>query len=183
MREPYRWMALSLVALWMLLLIFLAKTQENPRHHNRRTVFLLLVLSIANLPHVRSIWPAYLHYRHNFYRINQMLLPLSSDLAKGNRVAFLPYRNDFLMNYLSASLQIHAYNIGGDKNLAEAYRYWPSIMQRFSPNYVDPFFAYRVLLLLATKQADAVVLLPYTAMLWARRTGGPLLLSEALLSL
>ncbi|WP_171910026.1 hypothetical protein, partial [Rickettsiella grylli] len=99
------------------------------------------MLILANLPHLRPIWHNYLQYWKNFYQLDHVLLPLmSSDLSKGTKVAFLPYRNDFLINYLAAKLQIYAYNISGDKNLAEARQYWPSIMQRFKPESVDPFF-------------------------------------------
>ncbi|MFZ0219279.1 MAG: hypothetical protein WAL30_03635 [Candidatus Aquirickettsiella sp.] len=166
MRETYRWMGLSLLGLWILQLIFLAQIQKTPHYRCSRTVILLLAMILVNLPHLGATWHRYLQYRKSFYHIDQALIPLlSSDLVKGNRVAFLPYRNDFLINYLSARLQIHAYNMGGDKNLAEARRYWPSVLQRFSPNYVDPFFAYRILLLLAKGQAN-VVILPYISMFW-----------------
>ena len=167
MRESYRWMALSLVGLWILQVIFFAQIQKNPCYrNNRKVIILLFMLILANLPHLRPIWHNYLQYWKNFYRLDHVLLPLmSSDLSKGTKVAFLPYRNDFLINYLAAKLQIYAYNISGDKNLAEARQYWPSIMQRFKPESVDPFFVNNVLLLLATGQVDVVVL-PYISSVW-----------------
>lgn len=166
MREAYRWMALCLLGLWILQLIFLAQMQKNSRYRSSRIVILLLILIIANLPHLHTTWRHYLQYRKSFHQIDQELVaPLSSDLFKGNKVAFLPYRNDYLLNYVSAATQIRAYNIGGDKNLNEAHHYWPNLMQRFSSNYIDPFATYRILLLLATGQADAIIL-PYVIVLW-----------------
>lgn len=167
MRETYRWMALSLLGLWILQLIFFAQIQKSSRYRSNKAVIIsLIVLILATLPHIHATWYHYLLCRKNFYRIDQALIsPLSSDLTKGNKVAFLPYCNDYLINYLAARLQIRTYNIGGDKNLDETRHYWPSIMRQFIPYYVGPLFAHRVLLLLATGQADAIVL-PYTSMFW-----------------
>ena len=166
MREPYRWMALSLLGLWILQLIFLAQTQKSLRYRSSWIVIILVALILTNLPHLRTTWHHYLQYQKSFYQINQELIrPLSFDLTKGDRVAFVPYRNDYILKSLSAAIKKRGYNIGGDKNLAEARQYWPSLMQHFSSNYVDPFATYRILLLLATGQADAIVL-PYTSMFW-----------------
>ena len=85
----------------------------------------------------------------------------------------MPYRNDFMVNYVAPRLGIRTYNIGQDKQLVAAREHWPETMRQFREGEIDSGFADRVLLLLAGRDADAVVL-PYIDMLWQRthRTSG-----------
>lgn len=124
-------------------------------------------LILNNLPNLSRQWQAAEHNRSMFLAIDQDLVkPLSQDLKPGETVAFLPYRNDFLVNYLAPKLGIRSYNVGGDKNVEEAHKHWPQIMQQFQMGQIDPGFYGRVARLIASGEANAVVL-PYIDMLWA----------------
>jgi len=130
-------------------------------------VLTLGVMIVSNLPHLQIKWIGDKANRNMFFQIDADLVSdMVGVLQKGELVAFLPYGNDFLVNYLAPRLDIHTYNIGGDKNLVEARKHWPRTMQLFQMNQIDAGFTERVLLLLARHEADAVVL-PYIDMLWA----------------
>lgn len=165
MRASYRWAALGFFGLWALLLLFFA--QSKSRRLQMLSAAFLFALIMSNIPNLDQKWNEYVNNRDSFYQIDKDLVsPLSQDLYKNELVAFLPYRNDFLVNYLASKLNIRSYNIGGDKNLTEARKHWPKIMQRFRMGGIDPDFADQVLLILAKAEAD-VVILPYIDLLWA----------------
>jgi hypothetical protein len=163
MRAAYRWLALTVFSGWLLLILLLS---ARKRADALLAAALASGVAIINLPHMAWKWNQDAHNR-------EMLLRIDSDLARDmrevlephERVAFLPYRNDFLVNYLAARLDIVSYNIGGDKNLHEARRHWPKTMREFREASVDEAFPGHVILLLARKEADCVVL-PYVDMLW-----------------
>lgn len=164
MRAAYRWLALSVFSGWLLLMLWLAATR-------RREALLAAAVAggvaILNLPHVPQKWREHMNNRDMFMRMEAELLPeLREELAPGERVAFLPYRNDFLVNYLAARLRIVSYNIGGDKNLDAARRHWPATMREFRLGAMDAAFPGHVVVLLARSEADSVVL-PYVDLLWA----------------
>jgi hypothetical protein len=162
MRAAYRWLGLSLLGCW-LLWVGLASEVEP-------TWWVWLVtfgLIISGLPHVREVLRDSVAYRRNFLDMDhQLLTDLRGTLKRGERVAFLPYRNDFLINYAASRLGIRAYNIGGDKNLAMAILSWPPAMQSSVMGTIDAAFTQRVARLLARGDADAIVL-PYFDGLWA----------------
>jgi hypothetical protein len=166
MRAAYRWLALGFLGFWLLIVLGIGRL-EFFQAHRSRAVILLFALTLSNLPHPVERWRSYAANRAGLEKIDSELV---SDFGKvlrpGEKVAFLPFRNDFLVNYIAARLEIHTYNIGGDKNLQEARRRWPAVMRQFQMGQVDGEFADRVLLLLSRREADAVVL-PYIDMLWA----------------
>jgi hypothetical protein len=164
MRAAYRWLALSVLSAWLLLMILLS----SPK---RADVVMAAALAggvaIVNLPDVERKWVEDRHNREMFLRLDAELLDdMRQTLERRERVAFLPYGNDFLVNYLAARLGIVAYNIGGDKNLEQARRHWPELMRQFREGSVDEAFASKVMLLLARREADSVVL-PFVDMLSA----------------
>ena len=111
-------------------------------------------------------WRAALDYRADLRLLDTELLDdLRGTLKPQERVAFLPFGNDFIINYLASQLDLRAYNIGGDKNLAQARLAWPPTLLEFPMLQVDSGFVPRVHALLQ-RDADAVVL-PYFDMLWA----------------
>jgi len=184
MRAAYRWLALGMMGFWSLIVLGLADLKTA-----KRQVYglgLVAVLIVFNLPHFNGQWQrapslwqlgdkwqeqlsntSYTGNRSAFLRMEQELVSeMRAVLREGELVAFLPYRNDFLVNYLAARLRIRTFNIGGDKNLSDAREHWPLAMRGFLMGQVDSVFADRVLFLLARREADVVVL-PYIDMLVA----------------
>jgi hypothetical protein len=165
MRAAYRWLALSLCGFWLLLVALLGRTRQRTTRAWGATVVMLLMVS--NLPHVVEKWQRDVSNREAFLNIDaDLVADMSNTLQQGELVAFLPYGNDFLANYLAARLKIKTYNIGGDKNLVMASQHWPQTMRRFQMGQANANFTDKVLLLLAGGGADAVVL-PYIDMLGA----------------
>ena len=164
MRAAYRWSALGVFGSWVLFMVLLGRTD---RHGRIWIAVALGAMIISNLPHLQAKWMSDKANRNMFFHIDADLVSdMAGVLQKGELVAFLPYRNDFLVNYLAPRLDICTYNIGGDKNLDEARKHWPKTMQLFQMRQIDAGFTERVLLLLARHEADAVVL-PYIGMLMA----------------
>mgnify|MGYP006167832319 FL=1 len=171
MRASYRWTALGVFGAWGLLL--LALSTHNSRGTKVLAASFMGVVILLNLPDLSKKWPAYTSYRSMFYQIEADLVDdMRTVLHKGERVAFLPWRNDFLVNYLAARLNIVSFNIGGDKNLESAREHWPRWMSGFSMGQIDPKFANRAALLLVEREADAVVF-PYFDMLLAAHKWPP----------
>ena len=165
MRASYRWGALGVFGAWIL--IVLAMSGGGRKSILYGAAAAMAAIAMLNLPNLNNHLQTCIHNR-------EMFLDLDSNLAEEmkevvfpqEKVAFLPWRNDFLVNYLASRLNVVAYNIGGDKNLAEARSHWPKTMSQFPMGKVNSRFANRTLLLLARNEAD-VVILPYIDMLWA----------------
>jgi hypothetical protein len=159
MRAAYRWSALMVFSLWALLVFQMSVLRS--RRNELIMAAIVLFLVVSNLPHLQDTWETAVHNRNSFFDIDKDLVaPLDHDLKKGEIVAFLPYRNDFLINYIAPKLGIRTYNVGGDKNQSAAHRNWPETMRQSRMGKVDRGFAEIVLTLLAQREADAVVL-PY----------------------
>jgi hypothetical protein len=167
MRASYRWIALGLFGCWAILAMVLA---GRPWSAKRKAVVLLAVAAF-NIPAL-SIVRSYYDTRFVIYDREAEVQKLAPLVNKGETIAFLPYRNDFLVNYLASRLDIRTYNIGGDKNLASAWEHWPDTMKRFTQDELDPEFTSNVRAVLENEDADAVIL-PYIDLLWAAH-GGPL---------
>jgi len=165
MRASYRWAALGVFFTWLIIVIALSKSQT------RRTVttagLVLAAITLLNLPSPLRKWTEYRGYHSMFFEIDRDILePLSKDVAPNEKVAFLPWRNDFLVNYLASKLNIISFNIGGDKNYQMARENWPETLRGFPMGKVDSQFANRVLTSLASGHVDVIVF-PYIDMLWA----------------
>ena len=158
MRAAYRWLGLASLGAWLLLLLWLADARGKEAAAAAALAGAVLVL---NMPHAVQKWRGDAAKREMFLRIDaELLRDLAQTLKPRERVAFLPYRNDLLANYLAARLELVAYNIGGDKNLEAARRHWPETLRQLRRGVLEEGFAEQVLLLLARREADAVVL-PY----------------------
>ncbi|OGB19837.1 MAG: hypothetical protein A2W72_09060 [Burkholderiales bacterium RIFCSPLOWO2_12_67_14] len=165
MRASYRWTALGVFGAWGVLL--LALSTRNQPGSRRFAIALMIGVILLNLPDIPKKWTRDVHNRSMFLQIERELVDdMRQVLHAKERVAFLPYRNDFLANYLAARLDIVSFNIGGDKNLEKAREHWPYWMGEFRHGQIDPRFTSRVAMLLASGQADSVVF-PYSDMLWA----------------
>lgn len=92
----------------------------------------VVVLVIRNLPHLGTQRHEYVFLRREFL---ELVASLADDLGgfvgKGDVVAFLPYRNHFLANYAAWILGFATYNIGEDKNLVMAKKYWLATLKIF----------------------------------------------------
>ncbi len=172
MRAAYRWIALSLLGFWWLIL--LAGSLQKSRVGSFGMGLILLALIIINIPHLGGQWQRTALTRKSFLDIEHDLISdLGMALNPGERVAFLPYRNDFLVNYIAPRLDIRTYNVGGDKNLMAARRHWPMTLSHFPMGKIDDGFTDRVIRVLTQdKVADAVVL-PYIDMFWAAQVWPP----------
>ena len=165
MRASYRWTALGVFGAWGLLLLTVAARADQ-----RTRVIggsLMAVVVLFNLPNLPIKLSEYHKNRNMFFQIEADLVnDMREVLNEGERVAFLPWGNDFLVNYLAARLKVVSYNVGGDKNLESARSHWPYWMGQFPKGVVDAHFADRIQMLLASREADVVVL-PYIDMLGA----------------
>jgi hypothetical protein len=157
MRASYRWLALGAAGCW-LALVFL-HGQAWPR----RNVIWLTAATIAALllclppphEHLRNAFS----YREMFLRMDREVVGEYSQYVKtGDLVAFLPYRNDFLMGYLAARTGTRTYNVGGDKNLVMAMDGWPSAMTSINPTSTTKDIVDRSTELLIEGNADAIVI-------------------------
>ena len=156
MRATYRWSALGVFGFWALLIMLPKKAKGFGKIVVLTTMGLLL---LSNLPHMESKWVEYKENREKFKRIDTDLVKnMKETLRKGELVAFLPYGNDFLVNYVASRVNIRTYNIGGDKNLAIASQNWPQAMRNYGMNRIDSDLAKTVLNMLSRGKADAVVL-------------------------
>ena len=157
MRASYRWAAMGFLGLWLLVVLLLSQVKTT--WSKCLVIPTIIFLIISNLPNIGTKLYNNMCFRNNFFDIeNSLVNDMKKFLHEGEMVAFLPYRNDFFANYLASRLKIQTYNIGGDKNLIEAERHWPLTMKQFTMGKIDERFVERVLLLLAGREADSVVL-------------------------
>lgn len=159
MRSSYRWIALGIFGAWALLI--LAMSNDNKRTIVAATALIISVITLFNLPNLPQKLKSDIKNREMFLNLESELVEdIRKVVSPHEKVVFLPWRNDFLVNYIASRLNIIALNIGGDKNLTEAKLHWPETMREFPMATVDNNFADRVLLLLAQNEVD-VVILPY----------------------
>ena len=164
MRASYRWAALGFLGAWAL--VVLAAARPRSRRAYRIAVALLWLVLVFNLPAPRLVSVKADHYTA-YQDMGETLLPgLQASLDPRDRVIFLPWRNDFLVNRLATEAGIRAYNIGGDKNVEMARAHWPDLIRGIRGESVDADLALRILRILAEGEADAVVLM-YLDTRWA----------------
>ncbi|MBB6340552.1 hypothetical protein HNP49_000702 [Pseudomonas fluvialis] len=163
MRASYRWTALSLFCLWLIMLT----ANKQPSKHSQLIVGLALLACTAfNIPDLAKKSNETRSYKTMLERIDtQLLEPLRQDTAPGETLVFLPWTNDFMANYISARLKTRTFNIGGDKNLDIAKTHWPEILLQFPPRTIDPNFHIRSQLFLANNLAE-VIIIPKFDPLW-----------------
>lgn len=161
MRASYRWVALGMFGAWALLALHVA----SHRVQSGITIAIISVGIAFNIP-TRAIMVANAHSRQEIADIDDYVEGLKPSFRPAEKVAFLPFRNDFFANYMASKIGIKAYNIGGDKNLTAAIGSWPDTMRAFEIGKTGPDFGKKVLSLLTQKDAD-VVAIPYMDLLWA----------------
>ena len=161
MRAAYRWSAVGIFALWLLIMIQVPRT-------DRKGPWLLGLLAVVlfNLPNPLDTWREGVDRRDMFRQIDHDLVAdLRQRIQPAETVAFIPARNDFFANYLAPSAGFRTFNIGGDKNWFAARSMWPPEMATLSGE-VDPGKVPAAVGMLIDGAADVLVL-PYFNMLWS----------------
>jgi len=163
MRASYRWSALGIFASWLLVMIWLSAKEKDDR---KLAAGILLVLIGFNLPNINKRIEGYIGDRENLFQIDKDLVKdFHRSIVRGETVAFIPWGNDFMANYLAPRFGFRTYNIGGDKNLVEAQKRWPSEMFTLG-GALEPGKAPYVIKMLVEGTVDAVIA-PYFHMLWS----------------
>lgn len=102
-----------------------------------------------------------------FHQIDdEIAFPLRQKINGAKKVAFIPWGNDFLVNYLASIGDFRTFNIGGDKNLAEAQRFWPTGIQSFNDGVLNADKIPALTKMLLDNSVDVVVI-PYVHLLWS----------------
>lgn len=153
MRFTFRWVALCIFSAWLLFIIFLG---EKRARMTLVQVAVLVGLIAFNLPDIRGKFESARENRAMFFEVEKDLIaPLAALLSPDERVAFLPYRNDWMINYVAAKSQIRSFNIGGDKNLYLAKLAWPDPLKKLEYGKLS---APAVIEVLSDEGVDAVVI-------------------------
>ncbi|PBI79466.1 hypothetical protein A9993_06830 [Rahnella victoriana] len=161
MRATYRWSTLAIFFCWLLFVLYIGKQQNSKIN---RLYFLTIVLIGINIPTLDAQWNNHKKNYKMFTQIeHQLILPLSKILSPGEKVAFLPYSNDFIINYVASQLNIKSYNIGGDKNVTDAQKHWPAGLYEFNIQTQD-VQTDEIKLFLSNGSTDSIVI-PYFNML------------------
>jgi len=126
MRLPFRWLALSIFCVWLLSVMYLGLVAKRKK---LLVIVVFLFLFLLNLPNIVDRNNNRISNREMFLAIDKDLVGKITQIAESNStVLFLPYRNDWMINYVAARSKIQTYNIGGDKNLRLARQKWPESM-------------------------------------------------------
>ncbi|NTJ61623.1 hypothetical protein G6M50_01415 [Agrobacterium rhizogenes] len=162
MRASYRWSALGIFALWMVIVICSASSDKR---YKLPAVALTLIV-LLNIPNLPERFRSLADNRMQFLQIETDLVEKLRQAVKQNEtVAFVPWQNDFIVNYLAPKIGFRAFNIGGDKNLTDAQTQWPSDMQALGGQLDDSKISH-IVRLLAMQKTDAVIV-PYLHTLWS----------------
>lgn len=125
MRAPYRWLALGMLGMWILLVL----AQRRGQGSRAACVATWIVLLVGLPPPVARITEGRL-YHSMWHRVeHDVLKPFRKNVPPGSLVAGIPYANDFLLGYLAAKSGARTYNTGGDKNIELALPHWPQRMR------------------------------------------------------
>ncbi|WP_210283288.1 hypothetical protein [Massilia sp. Dwa41.01b] len=163
MRASYRWSALGIFALWLLVMV---RIGGRGGQDTRPWLAALLLIILFNLPDLRAQWRQGVDNRTMFKQIDQDLVAsLRRHIRPAETVMFLPWNNDFMANYLAPRANFRTFNIGGDKNLAAALPGWPAAMQGLNGD-LDAGAAPVLQNILVDGTTDVIVL-PYVHMLWS----------------
>ncbi len=162
MRASYRWSALGIFALWMMIVIWSGNLDK--RYKLPAVAFTVIVL--LNIPNLPGRFHSLTDNRVQFLQIDTDLVEkLRLTVKQNETIAFVPWQNDFIVNYLAPKIGFRAFNIGGDKNLADAQTRWPWDMQALGGQLDDSKISH-IVRLLALQKTDAVIV-PYLHTLWS----------------
>lgn len=153
MRAPYRWAAVGYLACWML--VALLCTQRRPGSKAEYLLLAILILLMFPHPGRRITEGRILHAMAT--SIETEWISALRSARVGPVIAFVPYGNDFLAAYAAARLDVSSFNIGGDKNLEQAMKQWPSAMIDME-DPAKPSAAASIATFLAEGMGDQVVI-------------------------
>lgn len=160
MRATYRWLALSFLMLWMLMNLTLSYLGNK-----KVGLSIIITMIVIYIPVLSKTLPAYNNQYHAFLNLNKYLItPLERDLKNSKMIAYIPWGNDFFANYLTPMLGKVSYNIGGDKNLDSAWKYWPDNIYPLMNDLNESNVGY-IIRMLSAGEVDAIVV-PYFNMIW-----------------
>lgn len=126
MRLTFRWLALGIFCAWLLSIIYMASASEKIKP---TIVISLTLILVINLPNVFDRNGKFVAKRDMFLSIdNDLIQKIVQVVEPESTVLFLPFRNDWMINYVAARAKIKTFNIGGDKNLRVARKSWPKSM-------------------------------------------------------
>lgn len=163
MRSSYRWSALGLFGLWAIVMLWAAQRRGS----GTAPAMLLLTITLLNAPDIQSNWQDQVGMHAMFEDLNAgLVVDIRKDLRPGESAVFLPYANDFLINYLAAASRIQAYNVGGNKNIELAMKAWPERLRNLPMDQLTNDLPTEIFKFLVEGEADVVVL-PYFDTLWA----------------
>lgn len=161
MRASYRWIALTFFAMWCLI-VLLFSLRKN---HVSSSVLILLTIFIY-IPSLDNHFSGGNYYKNGFNQVDtEVVNKLKPLVSPGELIAFVPWGNDFLTNYLSSVLDVKSYNLGGDKNLQQALGYWPDDFLKLRGELTDTSLKY-IVRLLSFEKVRAVII-PDFDMLWS----------------
>jgi len=154
MRASYRWIALALMCYWAIIAIGLSSNIFT----SRKRSLIILILLIFHTPNAFSRITETTNYRQQFFKLESDLSVDKVIFVEKEKVAFLPYGNDFLANHIWNLFDIQTFNIGGDKNLFLAKKHWPTELRHTGFSNFNTGDFDRSAKLLLNKEVDAVAL-------------------------
>lgn len=160
MRATYRWSVLMLFSLMILFLMSCSK-------YNQKYISIVILISIfVYMPNLGANLREGVKYNVSYKEINETLIEkFKEDIPKNTIVAFLPWGNDFFVNYISPYSGFKAYNIGGDKNLDIAKAEWPESLLAFH-NSLNGRGIEDIKHIFFSSDADYLII-PYFDLLWS----------------
>ncbi|KEA04741.1 hypothetical protein [Rhizobium rhizogenes] len=162
MRASYRWSALGILALWASVIVWAGSSRRG----SVAPVATLMLITFLNIPNLPQKYRSLTDNRAQFLQVDEELIDkLRVSVKRNEVVAFAPWGNDFMANYLAPAIGFRTFNIGGDKNLTSAQANWPPAMLALSGR-LDTSKISLITKILRDRNADVVVI-PYFDMLWS----------------
>jgi hypothetical protein len=129
MRAVYRWSGLVRLALIVLAGLAIDRLARTPRR--RVLAGVLAAVAVAEIaPNVPRLLDGYRAHYENRAELNaDVVRDLERATERGERAFFLSTDGsyiDYLANYLAPTMEVRAFNAGGDKNSALAQAAWPA---------------------------------------------------------
>jgi hypothetical protein len=163
MRYPYRWSAVTRLALVALAMFALVRLARRPgRAPTVAAVTLGLLLAAELFPNVELFRRSGLPARAEHSVRDEIVPSVQAVTPRGARVVFVdgtPVANEYLVNPIATLSRVRAWNVGIDKNLFFARGAWPPEVAKLIDVPGGTLTAQDVIAPLRSGAADAVVFL------------------------